>query len=143
MLSWEDRRKGFTRFRAAGFPDDMVLVDTSIWVSHLREGNATLEALLRNAQAMSHDFIVGELACGNLRNRKEILSLLQTLPCASTVEPAELLHFIERQSLMGAGIGFVDAHLLASAQLAHLSLWTTDAPLRRAADKLRLSYVKP
>lgn len=83
---------------------------------------------------------MGELACGNLKNRKEILSLLQALPSAPTVEPAELLHFIERQSLMGAGIGFVDAHLLASVQLAHLSLWTTDAPLRRAAEKLRLSY---
>lgn len=118
----------------------MVLVDTSIWVAHLREGNARLETLLRNAQTMRHDFIVGELACGNLRNRKEILSLLQALPCAPTVETAELLHFIERQSLMGSGIGLVDAHLLASAQLVHLSLWTADAPLRRAAEKLRLSY---
>lgn len=118
----------------------MVLVDTSIWVAHLREGSSRLEALLRNAQAVRHDFIVGELACGNLRNRKEILSLLQALPCAPTVEPAELLNFIERQSLMGAGVGFVDAHLLASAQLARLFLWTTDAPLRRAAEKLRLAY---
>ncbi|MDO8730450.1 MAG: PIN domain-containing protein [Candidatus Omnitrophota bacterium] len=118
----------------------MVLVDTSIWVSHFREGNSRLEALLQNAQVMRHDFIAGELACGNLKNRKEILSLLQALPCAPTVEPIELLHFIERQSLMGTGIGFVDAHLLASAQLAHLSLWTADAPLRRAAEKLRLSY---
>ena len=120
----------------------MVLVDTSIWVAHFKEGSTHLEILLNNTQVMSHDFIVGELACGNLRNRKEILSLLQALPSALTVEPTELLHFIERQALMGSGIGFVDAHLLASARLAGLSLWTSDTPLRRAADKLRLSYVR-
>ena len=118
----------------------MVLVDTSIWVHHFREGEPHLETLLNDAQVMVHSFIVGELACGNLRNRKEILSLLQALPSASVVDQEELLQFIERQSLTGLGIGFVDAHLLASAQLTGVPLWTSDAPLKRASEKLRLSY---
>lgn len=118
----------------------MVLVDSSIWVAHFRQRDARLEALLNEGQVTQHEFIVGELACGSLRNRKEILSLLQALPKAPTVEQNELLYFIERHSLSGMGIGLVDAYLLASAKLADLSLWTADIPLKRAADKLRLSY---
>jgi len=89
---------------------------------------------------MGHDFIIGELACGNLKNRREILSLLRALPSAPIIDQDELLHFIERQSLAGMGIGFVDAHLLASAQLIGVPLWTSDASLKRAAEKLTLSY---
>jgi predicted nucleic acid-binding protein len=118
----------------------MVIVDTSIWVTHLREGSRHLEDLLSDAQVICHSFIVGELACGNIRNRKEILSLLQTLPMAPTVSLDEVLYFIEHNKLMGIGIGFVDAHLLASAKLAGLPLWTSDKRLRAAAVKLELSY---
>jgi len=118
----------------------MVLVDTSIWVSHLRYGDAHLESLLKNVQVVGHPFIVGELACGKLRNRKEILSLLQALPSAPIVAQEELLYFIEQKSLVGIGIGFVDAHLLASAQLFNVPLWTSDRPLKEAAARLKLAH---
>ena len=118
----------------------MILVDTSIWVTHLREGNRHLGTLLLDAAVLCHPFIVGELACGNLRNRNEILSLLQTLPMAPTIEFGEFLHFIDRNQLMGIGIGFVDVHLLASSRLAGIPLWTSDKRLRSAAIKLDLVY---
>ncbi|MBI5968928.1 MAG: PIN domain-containing protein [Deltaproteobacteria bacterium] len=118
----------------------MVIADTSIWVAHLREGSHHLEELLLDDQVVCHLFIIGELACGNIKNRKEFLSLLQSLPMAPTVSLDELLYFIEENGLIGMGIGFVDAHLLASAQLSGTPLWTTDAKLRLAARKLRVSY---
>ena len=85
-------------------------------------------------------FIIGELACGNLKNRHEILSLLQSLPMAPIIEFDEFLYFIERNELMGIGIGFVDVHLLASAQLAGIPLWTADKRLKSVAIKLDLGY---
>jgi len=87
-----------------------------------------------------HPFIVGELACGNIKNRVEFLSLLQSLPMAPTVSLDELLYFIDRHSLMGMGIGFVDAHLLASARLSRIHLWTSDKKLKSTATKLGVSY---
>ena len=118
----------------------MVLVDTSIWVTHLRQGSRQLEKLLMDAEVMGHPFIIGELACGNLKNRNEIISLLQSLPIASTIEFEEFLFFIDRNHLMGKGIGFVDVHLLASAQLAGVPLWTADKKLKSAADQLKLAF---
>ena len=118
----------------------MVLVDTSIWVTHLRQGNRQLEKLLMDAEVMCHPFIVGELACGNLNNRNEIISLLQSLPMAPTIEFNEFLFFIDRNQLMGKGIGFVDVHLLAAAQLTEVPLWTTDKRLKSAADQLALTF---
>lgn len=118
----------------------MVIVDTSIWVIHLRQGSRHLEELLLDAQVICHPFIIGELACGKIKNRNEFLSLLQTLPMAPTVTLNELLYFIERHKLMGMGIGFVDAHLLASAQLSRIPLWTSDRRLRAAAIKLKIAY---
>jgi predicted nucleic acid-binding protein len=118
----------------------MVLVDTSIWVTHLRQGSRQLEKLLMDAEVMCHPFIIGELACGNLKNRNEIISLLQSLPMASTIEFNEFLFFIDRNHLMGKGIGFVDAHLLASAQLTGVPLWTADKRLKSAADQLELTF---
>ena len=120
----------------------MVLVDTSIWVTHFREGDRHLEALLLDAAVMCHPFIVGELACGNLRNRNEILSLLQALPIAPIIEFDEFLYFVDRNQLMGRGIGFVDVHLLASSQLAGIPLWTSDKKLMSVAIKLDLAYIK-
>ncbi|MEE9566542.1 MAG: PIN domain-containing protein, partial [Desulfobacteria bacterium] len=108
----------------------MVLVDTSIWVTHLRQGTRRLEKLLMDAEVMCHSFIIGELACGNLKNRNEILSLLQSLPMTPTIEFDEFLFFIDRNHLMGKGVGFVDVHLLASAQLAGVPLWTADKRLK-------------
>jgi predicted nucleic acid-binding protein len=118
----------------------MVLVDTSIWVAHLRQGSRQLEKLLMDAEVMCHPFIIGELACGNLKNRNEIISLLQSLPLTSMIEFDEFLFFINRTHLMGKGIGFVDVHLLASAQLTGVPLWTADKRLKSAADQLDLTF---
>lgn len=118
----------------------MVLVDTSIWIDHLKKGNAALQNLLLDIEVVCHPFIIGELACGNLRNRKEILSLLHSLPLAPTLDSDEILYFIENKKLMGLGIGLIDVHLLASAKLAHVSLWTFDKKLRNASDVLEISY---
>lgn len=118
----------------------MVIVDTSIWVTHLRQGSRHLSELLLDAQVVCHPFIVGELACGNIKNRVEFLSLLLSLPMVPTVSLDELLYFIDRHRLMGMGIGFIDAHLLASAQLSKIPLWTSDRKLKAAATKLESSY---
>jgi predicted nucleic acid-binding protein len=118
----------------------MVITDTSIWVTHLRQGSRQLEKLLIDAEVMCHPFIIGELACGNLKNRNEIISLLQSLPMAPTIEFDEFIFFVERNRLMGIGIGFVDVHLLASAQLIGIPLWTADKRLKSAATKLDLAY---
>ncbi len=118
----------------------MVITDTSIWVTHLRQGSQQLEKLLIDAEVMCHPFIIGELACGNLKNRNEIISLLQSLPMAPTIEFDEFIFFVERNRLMGIGIGFVDVHLLASAQLIGIPLWTADKRLKSAATKLDLAY---
>lgn len=118
----------------------MVIVDTSIWISHLRKGSSHLKLLLLDGEVASHPFIVGELACGNMKNRKEILSLLQALPMAPVLEQDEILYFIDRNGLAGTGIGFIDVHLLASARLSKLPLWTSDKRLKKAAEKLKLAY---
>ena len=118
----------------------MVLVDTSLWVDHLREGNARLEAELNEGTVVCHPFIVGEIACGTIRNRKEILSLMQSLPMAETVEQNEVLQFIEHNKLAGKGLSYVDIHLLASAVLTRVPLWTLDKKLKQASVKLRIDY---
>ena len=118
----------------------MVIVDTPIWVTHLRQGNRHLEKLLIDAEVTCHPYIVGDLASDNLNNRTDIISLLQSLPMAPTIEFDEFLFFIERNHLMGKGVGFVDIHLLASAQITGMPLWTTDKRLKSAADQLELSF---
>lgn len=118
----------------------MVLVDTSIWVVHFREGIPILEHLLNEGEVIIHPFIIGELACGGIKNRKEILSLLHSLPKATVIELDEYLTFIESQRLFGKGIGFVDIHLLASALLESNFLWTRDKNLKSIAQKLKLSF---
>jgi predicted nucleic acid-binding protein len=117
----------------------MILVDTSIWVDHLRHGDAHLKTLLETAQVVIHPFILGELALGNLRQRNVVLSTLQDLPQAISASNEEVLDFIERQTLLGLGIGLVDAHLLASARLTSASLWTRDKRLKAVAIKLGLA----
>jgi predicted nucleic acid-binding protein len=118
----------------------MVIVDTSIWVDHFRAGIKHLEKLLLDAEVACHDFIIGELACGNLKNRYEILVLLQSLPSSPTVDHQEFLYFIDKHCLMGHGIGFVDIHLLASAQIADVPIWTADNRLKAAAKDMNLNY---
>ena len=118
----------------------MVLVDTSIWVSHLREGNARLETLLEKSEVVCHPFIIGELACGNIKNRTEILSSLHALPAAVVAKHEEVLYLIESHHLMGRGLGFIDVHLLASALLTGVLLWTADRRLHAASAELNTAH---
>jgi hypothetical protein len=120
----------------------MILVDTSVWVLHLRKGNIGLERLLNNAEVICHPFIVGELACGNLKNRAEILFLLQDLPMATQAEHKEVMQVIDNHHLMGKGLGYIDIHLLASARLNEVSLWTLDKKLEKVAAKLGIGFHK-
>ena len=116
-----------------------MLADTSIWIDHFRHGNARLEALLEKGQVRTHPFVVGELACGNLAKRVEVLRLLRELPSVVSATDDEVLVFVERHRLMGAGIGWIDAHLLAAAALTRTKLWSLDAKLARAARRLDLA----
>ena len=118
----------------------MVLVDTSVWISHFRETHAGLVELLNNGEVVCHPFIIGELACGNLKNRTSIILLLEALPTALVVEHEEILSFIEARNVMGRGLGCVDAHLLAAALLAGVPLWTLDKKLDKVAKELQCEY---
>jgi predicted nucleic acid-binding protein len=117
----------------------VILVDTSVWVDHLRRGNDDLGRLLVDEQVLCHPFVVGELACGRLSDRAEILARLQALPQANSVEHQEALAFVEMHRLIGAGLGWVDVNLLASATLSAASLWSFDRSLMGAARRLGLS----
>ena len=119
----------------------MILVDTSVWVDHLRSGDARLVDLLQRGDVAMHPFVVGEIACGSLSDRASILQLLRDLPAAVVAGDDEVLGFIERHLLHGKGIGYVDAHLLASVALtAGTSLWTGDKRLRLAAEGLDCAF---
>jgi predicted nucleic acid-binding protein len=118
----------------------MVLVDTSVWVHHLRQGEPNLERLLKDGEVMCHPFVIGELACGSIRNRTEILSLLQILPLAMGATHEEVLQFIERNHLMGKGLGFIDVHLCASAILTGVAMWTYDRRLDETNERLGIGY---
>ena len=116
----------------------MVLVDTSVWIDHLRKGDAKLAQLLHDGAAAIHPFIIGELACGNLTNREEILSLLHALPHLDKADDDEVLFFIEKHKLHGQGIGLIDLHLLAACKLSKAKLFSRDKRLASAAEKLHL-----
>jgi predicted nucleic acid-binding protein len=110
----------------------VILVDTSVWIAHFREGSRGLSGLLTDGLALVHPFIVGELACGSLRNRSRILSDLGVLPFAVSATDGEVMRLLEARKLWGLGIGWIDAHLLASALLSTCPLWTLDRRLLRA-----------
>ncbi len=121
----------------------MILVDTSVWVDHLRAGEPALAVALERGAVLTHPFVMGEIACGNLKNRSEVLQLLDDLPVTPMATDAEALDFIERRSLMGRGIGYVDVHLLASVSLAGTAqLWTRDKRLAAVAEDLKLAYAE-
>lgn len=113
-----------------------MLVDTSLWIDHLRNGNDALADLLLRDEVACHPMVIGELACGNLKRRNEILALLHALPSIERVSDDEILFFIEQHHLCGLGLGLVDIHLLASCAISYTSLWTLDNRLQRAADEL-------
>lgn len=114
----------------------MILVDTSVWVAHLRQGSIGLGKLLNEGLVLCHPFIVGELACGNLKQRDDILTYLQALPRVIQAGHGEVLQLIERYRLMGKGLGYIDMHLLASSLLTKIPLWTLDQNLHELAAKL-------
>ncbi len=118
----------------------MILVDTSVWIDHFRVGNRGLQALLHEAKVLTHPFVIGELACGSMGNRVEILTLLKTLPEAQVAEHEEVLGFVDRERLYGRGIGWIDAHLLASARLSGAPLWTLDRQLLKVAAGLKVAF---
>jgi predicted nucleic acid-binding protein len=120
----------------------MVIVDTSIWVWHLRQGHSRLQELLQLSEVVCHPFIIGELACGNIKNRDEIISLIQSLPMLDVIGHEEFLHFIENRQLMGKGLGFVDIHLIASAILANIPLWTMDKKLKQVSTLLNVNFIE-
>lgn len=118
----------------------MILVDTSVWIDHLRSTDDVLAHLLDIGQVVVHPFIVGELALGSLHKRDLILQTLQDLQQAEVATEQEVLHFIARHALFGRGIGYVDAHLLASVRLtAGISLWTRDKRLLAVAEQLGMA----
>ena len=119
-----------------------VLVDTSVWVDHLRHGEALLQDLLTSGQVTTHPFVIGELACGNLAHRGEILRLLSELPTVNVASHEEVLHLVEQHELHGKGLGWLDAHLLASALLSKTPLWTRDRRLATAAKTLGIAREK-
>lgn len=119
----------------------MILVDSSVWVDHLRVSDPALVELLNSARVLVPPFVVGELACGNLQNRNVVLSLLQDLPTVPVATDEEVLFFIERHGLMGKGIGYIDAHLLAAVALVGTErLWTRDKRLCTVAMSMGLAF---
>jgi predicted nucleic acid-binding protein len=118
----------------------MILVDTTVWVDHLRAHDKKLAELLDAGAVLMHPFVLGELALGHLNPRSTILHMLAQLPALGTVTDTEALAYIERNKLIALGIGYIDVHLLAAVQLAAgTTLWTRDKRLRTVAEKLGLA----
>jgi predicted nucleic acid-binding protein len=118
-----------------------MLVDTAVWIDHFRKRGHPLAAQLEAAQVITHPFVIGELACGQIARRAEVLSALAALPHVPVVEHAEVLAFLTAHRLHGRGLGWIDLHLLASARLARVPFWTTDKRLASAAHDLALNAV--
>jgi predicted nucleic acid-binding protein len=122
----------------------VILLDTSVWIDHLRQGDAQVASVLETGLVLSHPFVIGELACGQLKSRAEILGLLAALPQALVAQEQEVLFFIERHSLMGRGIGYIDAHLLTATALTEgARLWTRDKRLDSLARELEIARERP
>jgi predicted nucleic acid-binding protein len=118
----------------------VILADTSLWVDHLRGGDATLRRLLDASEVLAHPFVIGDLALGALRQRRAVVEALRDLPQAAVAEPDELLTFIDAHALSGTGIGYEDASLLAATKLTPGALlWTRDKRLLSASDRLGLA----
>lgn len=118
----------------------MVLVDTSVWVDHFRKFNVVLAQLLKDSEVVVHPFVIGELACGNLKRAGEILNLLRALAHVPRISDEEILVFIEGHQISGRGLGLVDVHLLASCLIDNTGLWTGDKKLQIMAEKLGIGY---
>jgi predicted nucleic acid-binding protein len=121
----------------------MILTDTSIWIDHLRSSDSHLIHLLDRELLWMHPWVVGEIACGTLANRKAVLTNLQKLPRVHPAREDEVLFMLENHTLMGRGIGYIDLHLLAAARLNGIRLWTRDKRLHKTASDLQIAYVAP
>ncbi len=111
----------------------MILIDTSVWIAHFRSGGTALSKLLNDSVVLTHPGVIGELACGNLKNRKGILADLTALPVAAVASDDEVLHLIDDRQLWGRGLGWIDTHLIASALLSDCRLATLDRQLEATA----------
>jgi len=118
----------------------MIVVDTSVWIDHLRRGRRDLASCLEKGAVACHPFVVGELNCGSLSNRDEIVAHLRTLTSAVVADQDEAMHLLDHERLHGQGLGWIDVHLLASARLSGYRLWTLDKALARAATRLDLHF---
>jgi predicted nucleic acid-binding protein len=119
----------------------LILVDTSVWIDHLHKGIPRLAEALENQEVLAHPFVIGELACGEMKMRREILALLSHFPISIVATDEEALAFIEGHSLMGKGIGYTDVHLLASVMLTDgAQFWTRDKRLAVIATRLRIGF---
>ncbi len=120
----------------------MILVDTSVWIDHFRKPSVRLTSLLNDEEVLVHPFVIGEVACGNLKNRTEIIGLLRALPQAQKADDDDILFFIERHGLNGRGVGWIDIHLLASCHFDHCCLWSVDKKLKVVAQRLRVDITQ-
>ena len=116
------------------------MVDTSVWVDHLRHRNARLAAVLETMPVTTHPFVIGELSCGQLAQRTEVLGFLEALPTVPLADHEEVVEFVAAHRLYGRGLGWVDMHLLAAARLAQLPVWTLDKRLAVVAGEMGLAY---
>jgi predicted nucleic acid-binding protein len=116
----------------------MLLADTSVWIEHFRQGLPEFAAHLADGLVLMHPFVSGELACTNLKYRSAVLSALNTLPAANRATDTEVLELIDQRKLWGHDLGWIDAHLLASALLSNCRFWTLDEDLHGAATDLGL-----
>lgn len=117
----------------------MILADTSVWIEHFRRRREDFGSLLEAGQIRCHPFVVGELSCGNLPNRAEVLGMLSRVPSLAVVSHDEATELLERRKLFVRGVGWIDVHLLASALVSGAALWTLDARLADAARLLRVA----
>jgi predicted nucleic acid-binding protein len=118
----------------------MILVDTSVWIDHLRSGDNLLAELLDDMAVLTHPFVIGELAMARLRQRDTILDNIAELPQAIAAADSEVLRLINQQALFGMGIGYIDAHLLTATRLTPgAALWTRDRVLAQAAERLSIA----
>lgn len=118
----------------------MILVDTSVWVNFIRSNNLVLASLLEERQVSIHDFIIGELACGNLHNRKEVIESLSSLPHLPLASHEEVLYLIDSKKLIGKGLSYVDFHLIASALLTEVPIWTIDQRFNQIIGELGIRF---
>ncbi len=117
----------------------MILVDTSVWIDHLRQSEKRLLHILENRAVLTHPLVIEEIACGHLRDRVEITSLLHSLPLAPVATHAEVLSMISHKTLYGVGLGAIDVHIIASAMLAKAMIWSRDKALSREAGRLGIN----